>query len=182
MAKYASKTDFPVITDPILDIVHDARGFVESKFCMENFRRGRGTLGTDPKQWKWVRVHSHRRAGFSTAALQLLNQYPVSMIITHSTPAAHRLRAEALDQDLVPDWCKDDFYHRTKIDDHIVTHERLDERWFEGKTPRKYELIILDCASMIEASRNNRHRGAIPGMDEFRDRLFRFCELLVELE
>lgn len=177
MAKYAGKSDFPVITDPILDIVHDARGFIESQFCREKF----GHHNVDPRQYKWVRIHSHRRAGFTTAALQLFNSYPKSMIITHSTPAAHRLRAEALDLDLVPDWCKDAFYHVTKIQDYIVPHERLDERWFEGRYPDKhYELIILDCASMIEASRNN--RGVISGMDEFRDRLFMLCELLVELE
>lgn len=177
MAKYAGKTDLPVITDPILDIVHDARGFMESQFCREQFSH----RNVDPKQYKWVRIHSHRRAGFTTAALKLLNSYPKSMIITHSTPASHRLRVEALDQDLVPDWCKDDFYHRTKIEDHIVPHERLDERWFEGRYPDKqYELIILDCASMIETKRNR--MGSLPGMDEFRTRLFMLCELLIELE
>lgn len=179
MAKYAGKTDLPVITDQIMDIVYDAMGFIESQFCQEAFRHAT----SDPKQWKWVKVHTHRRAGFSTAALQLLNEYRSSLIVTHSQPAANRLRMEALDRNLVPDWCEEDFFNNIRINDHIVSHERMDERWFIQRAPNeRYQLIILDCASMIEASRNNRHRGAIPGMDEFRERMFNISDLVVELE
>lgn len=180
MAKYASKTNFPVITNQIMEIVYDAMGFIESQFCNDAFKRP----GANPRQWKLVKVYTHRRAGFTTAALQLLNEYRSSLIVTHNQPAANRLRREAIDNNLVPDWCEQDFYNNIRINDHIMAHEWMDDRWFsQHHSPNeRYQLIILDCASMIEASRNNGHRGAIPGMDEFRDRLFNICDLVVELE
>jgi hypothetical protein len=176
VAKYAGKTDFPVITDQVIDIVHDAMDFLESRFCHEQFRHS----GANPRQWKQVKIHTHRRAGFSTAALKLLGEYRSSLIVTHNYPAGNRLRMEAIDRGLVPDWCEEDFYNNIKIDDHIVATDRMDERWFATRRPdERYQLIILDGASMIETHRN---RNGADGMDRFRDRLFYVCDLLVELE
>lgn len=172
MARYAGKSDLPVITDQIMDIVYDAMGFIESQFCNESLR----LPGANPRQWKQVKIYTHRRAGFSTAALQLLNEYRSSLIVTHSQPAANRLRHDAIELGLVPDWCEKDFYNNITISDHIVAHERMDERWFIQRRPHeRYQLIILDCASMIEASRRS-------GMEEFRDRMFHISDLVVELE
>lgn len=183
MARYAGKSTLPVITDDILNIVHDAFDFQESDFCKDAFYpSGRNQSHADPKHWKWVKIHTHRRAGFSTTALKLLNEYRSSLIVTHNYPSTNRLRQEAIDNNLVPDWCEEEFYNNIRIDDHIIPVDRMDERWFIQRRPNeRYQLIIIDGASMIEPVINNRHRGAIPGMDELRNRLFDICDLLVEL-
>ena len=71
----------------------------------------------------------------------------------------------------------DDFHDNIAIQDHIMPHERMNDDWFSSLRPQhRYQLIILDSASMIEI---DRQRG--PSFNEFRNRLFNVCDLVVEL-
>lgn len=165
MAKYDGKTNFPVITDPIIQIVDDAVDFLGSEFCDDHFRKH----PTNPFYWKWVKIASHRRGGYTTAALQLLQKYTPSLIVTHNYPSANRVRQVAIENNLVPRM------NNVAIKDHIIPHSRMDNKWF-ASLGRRYQLIILDPASMIEV---DRQRGR--PFNEFRDRLFDVCDLVVEL-
>lgn len=174
MAKYDGKTDFPVITNSIIQIVDDAVGFLSSKFCDNHFRNH----NVNPFYWKWVKIASHRRGGFTTAALQLLQNYKSSLIVTHNYPSANRMREFAVENNLVPlDTRGDVFYNNIAIKDYIIPHSRMNDNWF-CSLGRRYQLIILDPASIIEIERQ-RQQGQ--SFAEFRDRLFNICDLLVEL-
>ncbi len=169
MAKYDSKTDYPVITDSVIKIVDDAVGFQKSEFC-ERFKHA------SPFYWKWVKIASHRRGGYTTAALHLLQKYTSSLIVTHNYPSANRIRQFAIENNLVPRMIND-FHDNIAIQDHIMPHERMNDDWFSSLGPQhRYQLIILDSASMIEI---DRQRG--PSFNEFRNRLFNICDLVVEL-
>ncbi len=172
MAKYDGKTDLPVIVDPIIEIVNDAYAFLDSELCREKFRFPH----VPPRYYKWVKIHSHRRGGYTTAALRLLNQYTSSLIVTHNYPAANRVRQIAIEDDLVPK-IKDKFHDNILIQDHIIPHERMNDNWFHNIGHNEhYQLIIIDGASMIEVDR----QGGGP-MQELRHKLFNVCDLLVEL-
>jgi len=170
MAKYDGKTDLPVITDPIIQIVDDAVGFLGSEFCDTYFRKP----GANPLHWKWVKIASHRRGGYTTAALQLLQTYPSSLIVTHNYPSANRIRQFAIEHNLVPRMI-DVFHDNIAIKDHIIPHSRMDNHWFSSR-PQRHQLIILDPAGMIEI---DPQRGR--SFTEFRHRLFNVCDLVVEL-
>jgi hypothetical protein len=170
MAKYAGKTQTPVITDPIIDIVDDALGFQQSEICSEAFIQP----GAPGYLWKWVRIGSHRRCGFSYTALQLLEQHPTSLIVTHSQHAANRLRQQAIENHLVPKLL-DAFHDNIAIEEYIIPFERMDDRWFIKNQHRQHKLIIFDAASMM--GRQTRGNSLHP----FRERLFNKCELIVEL-
>jgi len=172
MAKYDGKMDLPVITDPIIKIVDDAVGFLGSEFCDYQFR----DINANPFHWKWVKIASHRRRGYTTAALRLLQKYTSSLIVTHNYPSANRIRQFAIENNLVPRMI-DVFHDNIAIQDHIMPHSRMDDRWFTSLRPQqRFQLIILDPASMIEM---DRQRG--PAFHQFRDRLFNICDLVVEL-
>ena len=172
MAKYDGKTDLPVITDSIIQIVDDAVDFLGSEFCDNHFRKH----NANPFYWKWVKIASHRRGGYTTAALHLLQKYTSSLIVTHNYPSANRIRQFAIENNLVPRMI-DVFHDNIAIKDHIMPHSRMDNNWFCSLRPEhRYQLIILDPASMIEV---DRQRGQ--SFNEFRDRLFNICDLVVEL-
>ena len=170
MAKYHNDS-LPVITDQIIQIVKDGVGFANSEFCQEQFKHS----DVNPKMWKWVKIQSHRRSGYSTAALKLLQTYTSALIITHSYPSANRLRQVAIEENLVPRMVGV-FHDNIAIQDHIVPEGRMDNNWFASHEPyHRYQLIIIDPASMVEQQRG------LEAMDEFRYRLFNICDLLVEL-
>lgn len=172
MAKYDAKKDFPVITDSIIKIVDDAVGFLGSELCNDYFKEPHA----NPFYWKWVKIASHRRGGYTTAALQLLQKYTSSLIVTHNYPSANRVRQFAIENNLVPRMM-DDFHNNIAINDHIMPHSRLNDHWFTDRRPEhRYQLIILDDASMIEI---DRQRGE--SFNRWRDRLFTICDLVVEL-
>ena len=150
-----------------------------SEFCNETFRQH----GANPFYWKWVKIASHRRGGHTTAALQLLQKYTSSLIITNNYPSANRIRQYAIENNLVPRMI-DDFHDNIAINDHIMPHSRMNDHWFTSLRPeQRYQLIILDSASMIEMDRQKGLHGEI-GSEPFngwRNRLFTICDLVVEL-
>lgn len=170
MAKYLGYIEHPVITDSVIKIVDDAYGFLKSDSCDEWFIKP----GAPAHQYRHVKIYSHRRCGFSTTCLKLLNKYNSSIVVTHSQPAANRLRQFAIEENLVPDRHKKDFFNNLYINDHIISESRMNDNWFFSKRPEdRHQLIILDCASMM--------KGKMQSMDRFRDRLWTTCDLLVEL-
>ncbi len=169
MAKYDGKTDLPVITDLIIQIVDDAVGFLGSEFCDYQFRK----YPVNPLYWKWVKIASHRRGGYTTAALKLLQSYTSSLIVTNNYPSANRIRQFAIENNLVPRIIGD-FHDNITINDHIMPYGRMDDNWFSSLGPHRYQLIILDPASMIEVEKQSAFK-------EFRNRLFTICDLVVEL-
>ena len=173
MAKYIRQREHPAITEYIMRIVDDSYNFLNSEPCKERFK------SRAPAQyWRHVKIFTRRGSGSSTAALNLIDKFPQSLIITHSITAVQCLRDMVLNRNLIfSNNLQSDIFHN--VSDYIVPHEYVDYRWFHNQ--KHYRLIILDSASMIEAARNNGYRGAIPGMDEFRERLFLVCDLLVEL-
>ena len=169
MAKYDGKTDLPVITDLVIKIVDDAVDFLGSEFCDYQFRKH----GANPFYWKWVKIASHRRGGYTTAALKLLQKYTSSLIVTHNYPSANRIRQFAIENNLVPRII-DDFHDNITINDHIMPYGRMDDKWFSSGPRRRYQLIILDPASMIEVEKQS-------AFTAFRNRLFTISDLVVEL-
>ena len=165
MARYLGQTEHPVITKSIIDIVDDAVGFMKSESCRKWFIEPHAPA----RQWRHVKLFSHRRCGFSTAALKLFQKYKPSLIITHSRNSCVDLRIQAMEKKIEGD-----------IHNNIMPITLIDNSWMKGYDMR-YKLIIIDCASMIEAKQNNGTRASIPGMDEFRDKCLHFCDLLVEL-
>jgi len=174
MAKYAAKTEFPVLTDPIIRMVDDMVGFQDSMIC-HNMRRTRA----HPTDWKWVKIRGHRRSGFTTTAFKLLQYYPSSLIVYPSQDMLQYARRQAIVERLVPTIgdALHDNYSTGGHSKYLKFDEQMgDGRWFLGRSPNdRHELIILDQASMIEGSRGWEN------MNRFRDELFMYCDVLVEL-
>lgn len=174
MPKYAGKTEFPVLTDPIIKIVDDMVGFQHGMICHQ-MRQAR----THPEQWKWVKIRGHRRSGFTTTALMLLQYYPTSIIIYPNRDMMQYARRQALEENLVPAIgdTLHNYNHTTGDSTHLKVEGQMNERWFVGRSPSRdrHELIIIDQASMIESDKGWEN------MNRFRDQLFIFCDVLVEL-
>ncbi len=172
MPKYAGKTELPVLTDPIIKMVDDMVGFQHSMICHQ-MRQAR----THPTSWKWVKIRGHRRSGFTTAALMLLQYYPSSLIVYPNRDMMEYARRQAMEENLIPavgDALRDN-YSINGHSKYLKVEGQMNERWFQGRSPRdRHELIILDEASMIEGARGD-------NMNRFRDELFMFCDVLVEL-
>ena len=169
-----------MITTQIIQIVNEAIEFQNSELC-ERALRG---AGAPPHNWKWVKIDGHRRNGYSTAALMLLELYTSSLIVYPNHNSAAHARRQALDESLVPSLshvlsCN---YHPESSEQAwqsvLKSEQAMDWKWFRGLKPnQRHQLIILDQASRIEYQRDKRDGG----MDKFRDELFMFCDLLVEL-
>ncbi len=152
-------------------IVNDMIGFQRSELCWQLRQQH-----MPPEHWKWVKIRGHRRSGFSTTALMLLEQYPSSLIIYPNHNMLQHARRHAIDKNLVPSM-RASFLDNIAINKHLKTEQEIKETWFRGRRPEPYhQLIIIDEASMIECGR----LGEI-GMNEFRDELFSVCDVLVEL-
>ncbi len=86
-------------------------------------------------------------------------------------------RRQAIEENLIPavgDALRDN-YSINGHSKYLKVEGQMNERWFQGRSPRdRHELIILDEASMIEGARGD-------NMNRFRDELFMFCDVLVEL-
>ncbi|KKK79627.1 hypothetical protein LCGC14_2831590 [marine sediment metagenome] len=146
-------------------------GFQRSELC---WRMQQDRI--PPEHWKWIKIRGHRRSGFSTTALKLLQEYTSSLIVYPNHDILAHARRQAIDERLVPS-LKDDFHNNIAINNHLKTESELNERWFIGRRPEhRHQLIILDQASMIECGR----QGEL-GMCNFRYELFMFCDVLVEL-
>ena len=146
-------------------------GFQQSSLCYD-MREAR----TPPEHWKWVKIRGHRRSGFSTTALKLLQEYTSSLIVYPNHDVMAHARRQAIDENLVPS-LEDAFHNNITINNHLKTDWELTENWFRELRPEhRHQLIILDQASKIECSRLGEMR-----MNEFRNQLFTICDVLVEL-
>ena len=146
-------------------------GFQQSDLCLQ-MREAR----MPPEHWKWVKIRGHRRSGFSTVALKLLQEYTSSLIIYPNHNVMAHARRQAIDGNLVPSLA-DTFHNNIAINNHLKTESEMNERWFKGRRPEhRHQLIILDQASKIECERLGEMK-----MNRFRDELFIFCDVLVEL-
>jgi len=144
-------------------------GFQQSDLCHQMREQNQ-----PPEYWKWIKIRGHRRSGFSTTALKLLQQYDSSLIVYPTEFMLQYSRRQALDENLIPSM-KDIFRNNIVIRNYLKTHEQIDEKWFIGRRPnRRHQLIIIDQASMIQEQRGI-------GMYRLREQLFMFCDVLVEL-
>ncbi len=153
-----------MITDNVIDMVNETVSFQSDDLCNEMIY-----TGAPPSYYKHVKLYAHRRAGFTTAALRLLERYTSTLIVTPSHVIKNYYRRMAFDERLTPSV-------QEYINDHIVPESLIDTRWIQERRPeQRHQLIILDPASMIE-----RRRGLIQ-MNMLRDELFMICDVLVEL-
>ena len=165
-----------MITDSILQIVDDAVQFRQTELAHNMY-----ASGAPNDHWKRVKIFSHRQAGHTNAALTLLDRYPPSLIIAANHGMAQYYRSTALDRGLALS-LTEQFLDLRAVGDYLVSSTAVNGHWFDDQPHRT--LIILDPASMIEASRDGRGRGGLnpAGYNEFCDRLLMMCDVLVELE
>ena len=158
-----------MITEQIIQIVNDAIDFQDSELGIE-LKDNRA-----PDQYRrWVSIQSHRCAGFSTAALMLLEMYTSSLIIYPNHNIRNHARYQAIEDNLCPT-LQPLLLNNIEVDNILRAEERVDLEWLRGWRPdQRSQLIILDQASMIEQRRKHR-------MEEFRQELLMFCDVLVEL-
>lgn len=150
-----------LIIDPVMEIVHDAFDFQRSELC-NNLRK----TGHPPYYWKHVKINTHRRAGFTSAALKLQQIYTSTLIITHQHGAKRNVWYLAEELGLYEPWIQD----QTK-----AAWEVFETNYFRAlKAEQRHQLIIIDPMSMVKQELKSR-------VHEFRDYLFHHCDLLVEL-
>lgn len=153
-----------MITDNVIDIVHETVQFQKDDLCSEMIY-----TGAPPYYYKHIKLYAHRRAGFTTAALRLLERYTSTLIITPSHVIKNYYRRMAFDEGLTPSV-------QEYINDHIMPENFIDSRWIRERRPeQRHQLIILDPASIIERKRGSDE------MNKLRDELFMICDVLVEL-
>ena len=153
-----------MIADSVIDIVNDTVNFQNDDLCNEMIY-----TGAPPSYYKHIKLFAHRRAGFTTAALRLLDRYTSTLIVTPSHVIKNYYRRMAFDEGLSPSV-------QEYIDDHIIPESFIDHRWICAHRPeQRHQLIILDPASMIEKRRGPNE------MNRLRDELFMICDVLVEL-
>ena len=152
-----------MITNEIIQIVNEAHDFQFSELGQELKQSGH-----PPQYWgKWVKINSHRRAGFTTAAIALQQSYTSSLLVTHNHAIKQHIYHLANELGLYHDWMKD----------QVKTYEEvMNPNFFAGLgINARHQLIIIDPASMVEQRLQSR-------IHEFRDHLFQWCDVVVELQ
>ena len=166
MAKYHNQNNNPFVVSYVQAIVREALDFQQSELCIRNLKEA----GAHPRDWKYVAVRSHRRAGHSEAAKELFLDYGPSLIITGRHESARLMRHNVISTQLHRNIVRDPDY----LADNIIPASTVDDHWFPRlKDP--YRLIILDNCAI------NAFWDSSLDLDEARFRLYNHCELLVEL-
>lgn len=167
----------------MMNFTETVHGMVDDIFEFQKSELGERLKLDGSPAWygKYIRLQTHRRAGLTTAALSLMETYTSGLYITHSHASAQYILHFAYDNNLAPTWTESIRRGgKDNLHEYITPEWRIDDHWFDGKFRgnERYQLIVIDPASMVEYKRNEKERH---GIDQLREKLMMICDVLVEL-